>query len=139
MEEQGRQTLAVSCSTGAGLFPKREYGTVGGGVMRVISRSTLRDFWSRPGCDAAKQPLLLWFREVKRATWQTPADIKQSFGTADVVGEGRVVFNIGGNKFRLVAWVSYAHQLVLVKWVGTHAEYDRIDVTLVGLPRRTGR
>jgi len=107
--------------------------------MRVISRSTLRDFWMRPGCEDAEQPLLAWFREVGRVTWKTPADIKQSFRSADVVGGGRVVFNVGGNKYRLVAWVNYSLALVLVKWVGTHAEYDRIDVTDVGLPRRSGR
>ncbi len=107
--------------------------------MRITSRSMLREFWGRPGCEGARQPLLSWFREVGRAAWRTPADVKQTFRAADLVGEGRVVFNVGGNKFRLVPWVSDSHQLVLVKWVGTHDEYDPIDVKEIGLPRRTGK
>ena len=60
--------------------------------------------------------------------------MKDLYASADFVGEGRIVFNIGGNKYRLVAWVKYSIKLVLIKWVGTHAEYDKIDVTKVGLP-----
>ncbi len=72
--------------------------------------------------------------EARGRSSQTPADVKELYGSADFVGEGRIVFNIGGNKYRLVAWVKYSIKLVLIKWVGTHEEYDKIDVTKVGLP-----
>jgi mRNA interferase HigB len=103
-------------------------------VVKIISRRKLRDFWTRKDCEDSKQPLLSWFKEVEKAEWKTPADVKDLYGSADFVGEGRIVFNIGGKKYRLVAWVKYSIKLVLIKWVGTHAEYDKIDVTKVGLP-----
>jgi mRNA interferase HigB len=102
--------------------------------VRIISRSLLRAFWSRKGCEEAQQPLLAWFREVSRAEWKSPSEVKALYGSADVVGDGRIVFNIGGNKFRLVVWVKYSAGLVLIKWVGTHEAYDAIDVTKIGLP-----
>lgn len=93
-------------------------------------------FWGRKGCEAAKQPLLAWFKEVEKAEWHSPAEVKNLYGSSDFVGDGRVVFNIGGNKYRLVVWVKYSIGLVLIKWVGTHQEYDAIDVTTIGLPPR---
>jgi mRNA interferase HigB len=102
-------------------------------VVKIISRRTLREFWERPGCSAAKQPLLAWFKEVDAAEWASPADVKALYRTADVVGDDRIVFNIGGNKYRLVVWVKFSIGLVLVKWVGTHKEYDAVDVRSIGL------
>lgn len=102
--------------------------------MKVISRPILKDFWERKGCSDAKQPLLSWFKEVEKAQWKSPSDVKRFYGSADVVGDDRIVFNIGENKYRLVAWVKFSIKLVLIKWVGPHDEYDRIDVTTVGLP-----
>jgi mRNA interferase HigB len=90
----------------------------------------------REDCKDAKQPLLSWFREVEKAEWKTPADVRRLYGSADVVGAGRIVFNIAGNKYRLVVWVKYSIKLVLIKWVGTHEEYDQIDARKVGLPAR---
>ncbi len=104
--------------------------------MKILSRPALRAFWERAGCEAARQPLLAWFKEVEKATWKSPAEVKKSYATADFVGDGRIVFNIGGNKFRLVVWVKYTVALVLIKWVGTHEEYDAIDVTKMGLTAR---
>lgn len=101
--------------------------------VKIISRPLLRKFWEPEGCKDAKQPLLSWFKEVEKAEWRNPADVKKIYGSADFVREGRIVFNIRGNKYRLVVWVKYSIKLVLIKWVGTHAEYDRIDVTKVGL------
>lgn len=103
-------------------------------MVKILSRPLLRKFWERAGCDDAKQPLLSWFKEVEKATWKSPAEVKKLYGSADQVGDGRIVFNIGGNKYRLVVWVKYDIQLVLIKWVGTHEEYDAIDVTKIGLP-----
>jgi mRNA interferase HigB len=102
--------------------------------VKIISRRKLRDFWTREDCEDSKQPLLSWFKEVERAEWKSPADLKKLYRSADSVGKGRIVFNIGGNKYRLVVWVKYSIKLVLIKWVGTHEEYDKIDVTKVGLP-----
>ncbi len=102
--------------------------------MKVISRARLREFWCRPGCGQAEQPLLSWFKEAEEAEWKSPAEVKRLYRSADFVGEGRIVFNIGGNKYRLVVWINYGIRLILIKWVGTHEEYDQIDVTEVGLP-----
>jgi len=102
--------------------------------VKVISRSKLRESWKRKGCQDAEQPLLAWFWEVEQAEWKTPADVKKLYRSADFVAGGRIVFNIGGNKYRLVTWVTYSIKLVLIEWVGTHVEYDNIDVVKVGLP-----
>jgi mRNA interferase HigB len=107
--------------------------------MKIISRSLLRKFWEREGCEDAKQPLLAWFKEVEKAKWKNPAQVKKLYGSADLVGDGRIVFNIGGNKYRLVVWVKYSIELVLIKWVGTHKEYDAVDVTKIGLVSTQGR
>jgi mRNA interferase HigB len=75
----------------------------------------------------AEQPLRAWFAEARRAVWRTPADIKRAHRNASFVGNDRVVFNIGGNKYRLVVAVNCSAQLVFIRFVGTHAEYDDID------------
>ena len=103
--------------------------------MRVIARRTLREFWEQSGRKDAKQPLLAWFKEAKKAQWLTPADIKAKYRSADFVANDRVIFNIGGNKYRLVVAVKYGRKesgrtvpgIVFVKFVGTHAEYNTID------------
>ena len=96
--------------------------------MRIISRKALRQFWERPNRSDAEQPLKAWFREVSHAEWETPAQVKTAYRSASIVGRNRVVFNIAGNKYRLVVRVNYAYQIVYVRFVGTHAEYDAIDV-----------
>ena len=96
-------------------------------AVRIISRRTLREFWERRGRGDAEQPLRAWFAEASRATWRTPADIKAAYRTASFVGNDRVVFNVGGNKYRLVVAVKYSAQLVFIRFVGSHADYDEID------------
>ena len=98
--------------------------------MRVIAISSLRAHWRRPGRGDGEQPLKAWHRLVSRASWRTPADVKASFRSASFVGE-RVVFNIATNKYRLVVWINYPYQTAYVRFVGTHAEYDKIDVETV--------
>jgi len=94
-------------------------------AMQVIAKRTLKLFWeTHPQAEA---PLRTWFVLASQATWTGPADIRRAFGSADFVGDNRVIFDIGGNKYRLVVHVSYRFQRVLIKFVGTHAEYDRID------------
>ena len=96
--------------------------------MRIISRKTLRLFWEKSECADAEQPLKAWFREASNADWASPAAIKAAFGNASIVGNNRVVFNIGGNKYRLVVRVNYPYRVMYVRFLGTHAQYDRIDV-----------
>lgn len=100
-------------------------------MVRVIALSTLRDFWSIPEYRDAGEPLRAWYGEAIRANWTQPADIKAQYSSASILKGGRVVFNIKGNDYRLVVAASYKVQLVFVKFVGTHAQYDRIDVQTV--------
>lgn len=98
--------------------------------MRVIAISRLREHWRRPGRGDSEQPLRAGYRLVSHASWRGPADVKTSFRSASFVGE-RVVFNIAGNKYRPVVWINYPYQRVYIRFVGTHTEYDRIDVETV--------
>lgn len=100
--------------------------------MRVIAVSTLRAF--AQGHPDAQGPLLAWLAVAQAANWSTPADIKAQFGNASFVGNRRVVFNIKGNDYRLVVAVAYRLGALYIKFVGTHEEYDRIDVETIEAP-----
>ena len=93
--------------------------------MHVIKKKTLRDFWQVHA--AAELPLRAWLKDAERAQWRTMHDIKAYARSADVVGDNRVVFNIGGNKFRLVVLCLLAKGRLYIRFVGTHADYDQID------------
>lgn len=94
--------------------------------MQIVALRTLRQFWRKH--PQAGGPVRAWYAVAARAEWRAPADIKRQFGaTVDFVGDSRVIFDLAGNKYRLVVRVSYVYKAVLVKFVGTHAEYDRID------------
>lgn len=97
--------------------------------MRVIAVSTLREFWEMH--PDAEQPLKAWCHEVDHELWAGPADIKRQYGSASILKNRRVVFNIKGNDYRLVVAIAYKLQVVYVKFIGTHAEYDRIDADTV--------
>jgi mRNA interferase HigB len=99
--------------------------------MRIIARRTLRTFWEQAGHGDAEQPLKAWFRDVSKADWSNPADVKAAYHNASIVGNARVVFNIAGNKYRLVVRVNYHYRIVYVRFVGTHRAYDRINVSEV--------
>ena len=99
--------------------------------MRVVAKCSLKRFWQRPGCADAQGPLHGWYDEALKANWRTPQDIKDQFASASICGNNRVVFTVGGNKYRLVVEVQYRAGIVWVKFVGTHAQYDRIDVETV--------
>ena len=99
--------------------------------MRIVSRKTLRAFWERPGHEDAEQPLKAWFREVSRSDWARPSDVKADFRSASIVGDNRIVFNIAGDKYRLIVKANYPYRMMYVRFIGTHREYDRIDVTKV--------
>lgn len=94
--------------------------------MKVISRKILRTFWEKHA--DAETALRIWENKVKKADWKNTHDIKKDFGDADAVGDNRVIFNIKGNHYRLVAIVIFRNHRVYVRWVGSHAEYDRLDV-----------
>jgi mRNA interferase HigB len=99
--------------------------------MRVIALSTLKRFCEGKLNADAREPLLAWYRHALRADWRTPAGVKSDFGTASILRDGRAVFNIGGNKYRLVVWINYPYGVVYVRFVGTHARYGRIDAQTV--------
>lgn len=99
--------------------------------MRIIAVGTLREFWCRPGRRDAEQPLRAWVHIVRKAEWSKPTDIKAMFRSADILGNSRVIFDIGGNRYRLVAAVHYRGKRVYVRFIGTHKEYDQIDAETV--------
>lgn len=99
--------------------------------MRIISRKTLRKFWQKRQYADAEQPLKAWFQEAAKADWSSPAAIKAAYRSASVVAGNRVVFNIAGNKYRLVVKVNYPYGVMYIRFVGTHRQYDAIDVTEV--------
>lgn len=103
--------------------------------MRIIARRTLQRFIeSRVGHkdqQALKAALDAWFDEARRAHWTSSAEIKRHYRTASIASAERVVFNIKGNDYRLVVAIDYEKSIVWIKWIGTHAEYDRIDVRTV--------
>ena len=92
--------------------------------MHIISQKRLRDFWQRPGNAEAESPLRSWFQAVKNARWQSPADVRATYRSADFVGN-KVVFNIGGNKYRLIAVIDFEGHKVFLRHVLTHTEYDK--------------
>lgn len=94
--------------------------------MRIIAKKALRDFWERHR--DAEESLLAWYREVEQEDWDTPAKVKKKYRSASIVADNRVVFNIKGNNYRLVVKINYGARLVFIRFVGTHAEYDRINV-----------
>ena len=94
--------------------------------MQVIAKRTLKQFWAKH--PRAEAPLRGWFALATAASWETPQDVKRQFGnTVDFVADNRVIFDIGGNKYRLIVHIAYAYKRVLIKFVGTHGEYDNID------------
>jgi mRNA interferase HigB len=100
--------------------------------MRVIARSALVHFYTtHPQGQEAREALLAWYDEARRAAWATPAAVKAQYRNASILKSGRVVFNVAGNKFRLVVAIHYNTAIVFVRFVGTHAEYDAIDANTV--------
>lgn len=103
--------------------------------MCIIARNTLVRFVAslagRKDYRVVKAALEAWFHEVRQAQWRTPADVKQYYGNASLVGADRVVFNIKGNDYRLVTAIDYRRGIVFIKWLGSHQQYDKIDVGTV--------
>lgn len=97
--------------------------------MRVIAKRPLRVFWRLH--PSAEQPLKAWFAEAIRSDWSGPAAVKNRYPHASVLPGNRVVFNIGGNKYRLIVRINYAYRTVYIRFIGTHAEYDKINAEKV--------
>ncbi len=97
--------------------------------MRVISIKALREFW-RSHSDA-EQPLKAWYKETVEAVWRQPNDIKKRYPSADILPDNRVVFNIKGNNYRLIVKIHYNRSIVFVRFIGTHADYDKIDAITI--------
>lgn len=96
--------------------------------MRVIAKSTLVKFWSQPDYKDSEGALQSWYDEALKAIWTIPQDIKAHYRNASICGNNRVVFNVAGNKHRLVVEMQYQAGIVWVKFIGTHAQYDQINV-----------
>lgn len=100
--------------------------------MRIIALSTLKAFWGNNRLYRdAKEPGLAWYRQALKADWASPAEVKASFRSASILRDGRVVFNLAGNKYRLVVWINYPYRVVYVRFIGTHTQYDEIDAQTI--------
>jgi len=97
--------------------------------LRVIAKKTLREFWIKhPDCE---QQLKSWHREAEKGKWLNPNQIKKQYPTASILENNSVVFNIKGNKYRLVVRINYNFAIVWIRFIGTHTQYDKIDAKLI--------
>jgi mRNA interferase HigB len=100
--------------------------------VRIIALATLKAFLRRsPAYADAQEPVLAWYRQVRAADWAKPSEVKREIRSASILQNGRVVFNIAGNKYRIVAWINYPYRVVYTRFVGTHRQYDQIDAQTV--------
>jgi mRNA interferase HigB len=93
--------------------------------VRVIAKRTLREFWEKHA--DSEQQLKAWYNEAEQAEWRTPNEIKKDYPSASILEDNRVVFNIKGNHYRLIVKINYPYGVVWVRFIGTHAEYDKVD------------
>jgi mRNA interferase HigB len=100
-------------------------------LVRIIARSTLVRYAKRSGRSQAAGALYEWYRVVSHATWRTPNEVRSTLGNASIINHERIVFNIAGNKHRLIAAIDYRRQVLFIKFIGTHSEYDRVDAATV--------
>ncbi|MGI0120452.1 type II toxin-antitoxin system HigB family toxin [Zooshikella sp. RANM57] len=94
--------------------------------MRIISKRTLRNFWEQPSYADSKGQLEAWHDEILKADWANPQEVKEQFRSASILRNNRVVFNIAGNKYRLIVRIDYQFKLVFIRFIGTHAQYDQV-------------
>lgn len=93
--------------------------------MRIIALKTLKDFWLKE--PESEEALKAWYREALSASWKDPSEIKEQYRSASILKDSRVVFNICGNKFRLIVKINYSFSMIYIRFVGTHKEYDKIN------------
>lgn len=99
--------------------------------MRIVSHRKLKEFYETSGNESAKVPLERWYEIVEKAQWSSFGEMRNDFPSSDSVGNQHYVFNIHGNKFRLVVVVKFIMGYVFVRWVGTHKEYDKLDCSIL--------
>ena len=97
--------------------------------MRIIAKRTIREFWEKH--PDSEQPLRTWYQEVSRVKWKDPHQLKQHFSAASIIGERRAVFNICGNKYRLLVEIDYLKSWVFIRFIGTHSAYNKIEATSI--------
>jgi mRNA interferase HigB len=96
-------------------------------IMHVISRKTLIDFYTIKDFKDSKGQIESWYYEAKNADWASPAEVKEKYRSASILKNNRIVFNIAGNKYRLVVRVNFESKTIFIRFIGTHKEYDKID------------
>ncbi len=94
-------------------------------MKRILAKSTLRKYWEKH--PDTEQYLKTWFDTAMSSDWQTPIDVKQTYANASILKNGRIVFNIKGNSYRLVVKFNFEKQWAFIRFIGTHDEYDKID------------
>ena len=100
--------------------------------MRIIALATLKAFLdAKPAHAEAREPMMAWYRQVKAADWASPADVKRDIRSASILKDGRVVFNVAGNAYRIVVWINYPYRVVYIRFVGSHRMYDAIDAQTI--------
>lgn len=99
--------------------------------MRIIALTTLKNFWDQPIYADCAAPGLAWYRQALTADWKQPTEVQAAVPKASILQDGRVVFNLGGNKYRLVTWINYDYAVVYVRFIGTHKQYDAIDAQTI--------
>ena len=99
--------------------------------LRIIALKTIRTFWEIPEYKDSERPLRSWYGTVKKADWSRPVEIKDQYANASILSGNRVVFNIAGNKYRLIVRFNYAFRIGYIRFIGTHEQYDRIDAETI--------
>ena len=100
--------------------------------MRIIAHKAPKQFWeSNPAYGDVIEPARAWFQRAEAADWNSPAAVKSDLGNASILKDGRVVFNLAGNKYRLVAWINYPYRVLYIRFIGTHKQYDEIDAQTI--------
>ena len=99
--------------------------------MRIIAFRTIKEFFEKPEYSDSEVSLRAWYYDVKAADWKNPNELKSQYKNASIVGDGRVVFNIKGNDYRLVVAIDYEFQVIFVRFIGTHKQYDKINAKTI--------
>lgn len=97
--------------------------------MRIIAKKILREFWTKHS-DCEEQ-LKSWYQETESITWENPNDVKRDYPSASILGDNRIVFNIKGNRYRIIIKINYDYQMIWIRFIGTHAEYDKVDANKI--------
>ena len=97
--------------------------------LKVVAKKILREFWEKH--EDCEQQLKAWFREAEKAEWENPNQLKEEYPSASILNQNRVVFNIKGNKYRLIVKISFDYQMVWIRFIGTHPEYDKINANTI--------